>query len=136
MRSLLWAWRRPLRRTATSVGVSIHAYTRAYGGRGIASTRVKDLVDLVLAAHEATLDAGCLREALVTTFEGRATHPLPRRLPAPPAGWRVPYARMCRDIGLDADLGAGHGLAAALIDPVLAGTADGTWGPAVQGWRT
>jgi hypothetical protein len=120
---------------AFAVAEKVHAYTRSYGDRGIASTRVKDLVDLVLVAHEATLDAARLREALDVTFERRATHPLPPRLPAPPADWRVPYGRMCRDIGLDPNLGAGHGLAAALLDPVLAGTAGGTWDPAARSWR-
>ena len=120
---------------AYAVAEKVHADTRAYGGRGIASTRVKDLVDLVLIAGEATLDASRLREALDATFADRATHPLPPRLPAPPTDWRVPYGRMCRDIGLDPDLGVGHSHAAALLDPVFAGTARGTWDPASRSWR-
>ena len=113
-----------------------HACTRAYGARGLASTRVKDLVDLVLVAGEAGLDARRLTEALDATFDHRATHPLPPQLPGPPADWRVPYGRMCRDIGLDPDLDAGHDLAAALVDPVLAGgVAEGTWDPAARSWR-
>jgi hypothetical protein len=119
-----------------AVAEKVHAYTRSYGDQGRASTRVKDLVDLVLVAGAATLDARPLREALDATFEGRATHPLPLRLPGPPADWRVPYGRMCRDIGLDPDLGAGHGLAALLVDPVLAGgLAEGTWDPVTRSWR-
>jgi hypothetical protein len=120
---------------AYAVAEKVHAYTRAYRGRGIASTRVKDLVDRVLIAGEASLDAGRLRGALDATFDGRSTHPLPPRLPVPPADWRVPYGRMCRDIGLDPDLGAGQSLAASLVDPVLAGTAAGTWDPAARSWR-
>ncbi len=112
---------------AFAVAEKVHAYSRSYGERSVASARVKDLVDLVLVAGAATLDARRLREALKITFDGRATHPLPARLPGPPADWRVAYGRMCRDMGLDPDLGAGHGLAASLVDPVLAGVARGSW---------
>jgi len=120
-----------------AVAEKVHAYTRAYGDRTLASTRVKDLVDLVLIAGEAALDARRLRAALDVTFNHRATHPLPARLPRPAADWRVPYGRMCRDIGLDPDLDAGHATAAHLVDPVLAGeVAAGTWDPAARIWRT
>lgn len=119
---------------AFAVAEKVHAYTRAYDGRGITSTRVKDLVDLVLIAGEAALHAGRLREALDVTFAGRSTHPLPPRLPVPPAGWRVPYGRMCRDIGLDPDVGAGVALAAALLDPVPGGRTEGVWEPRARSW--
>lgn len=120
-----------------AVAEKVHAYTRTYGDRRLASTRVKDLVDLVLVAGAATVDAQRLREALDATFDRRATHPLPARLPRPPADWRVPYGRMCRDVGLALDLEAGHGLAASLIDPVLTGEVVAeTWDPDARGWRT
>ena len=100
------------------------------------SFAVKDLVDLALIAGEAALDARRLRAAIDVTFRHRATHPLPARLPRPAADWRVPYGRMCRDIGLDPDLGAGHDLAIRLVDPVLAGeVVAGTWDPAARSWR-
>lgn len=120
-----------------AVAEKVHAYTRSYGGRLLASTRVKDLVDLVLVAGAATMNARRLREALDATFDRRATHPLPPRLPGPPADWRVPYGRMCRDSGLEPDLGAGQELAASLVDPVLAGeVVTGSWDPAARIWRT
>jgi hypothetical protein len=119
-----------------AVAEKVHAYTRSYGDRMVPSTRVKDLVDLVLIASEATLDAQRLRAAIAATFDRRTTHPLPAGLPKPPADWRVPYGRMCRDIGLDPDLGAGHGVAARLLDPVLAGeVAGGTWDPDARSWH-
>ncbi|MEO5965960.1 MAG: nucleotidyl transferase AbiEii/AbiGii toxin family protein [Candidatus Limnocylindrales bacterium] len=119
-----------------AVAEKVHAYTRAYGDRRLGSTRVKDLVDLVLIAGEASLDARRLREALEVTFAHRATHPSPARLPRPPADWHVPYGRMGRDIGLDPDLGAGHDLAASLVDPLLAGAVvAGSWDPATRSWH-
>lgn len=120
-----------------AVAEKVHAYTRAYGDRMLASTRVKDLVDLVLIAGEAAIDGQRLRAALDITFNHRATHPLPARLPRPAADWRVPYGRMCRDIGLDPDPGTGHDLAVRLVGPVLAGeVVSGTWDPAARCWRT
>ena len=44
-------------------------------------------------------------------------HELPASLPRPPADWRVPYGRMARTVGLDADLDAGFDLAARMLDP-------------------
>jgi len=120
-----------------AVAEKVHAYTRTYGDRTVASTRVKDLVDLALIAGETALDAQRLRAALEVTFDRRATHTLPARLPRPPADWRVPFGRMGRDIGLEPDLDAGHDLAASLVDPVVAGdVVAGTWDPATRGWRT
>ena len=119
-----------------AVAEKLHAYTRAYGDRVQASTRVKDLVDMVLIAGEAALGARSLRAALDVTFDRRATHPPPARLPRPPADWHVPYGRMCRDIGLEPDLGAGHDLAASLVDPVLAGdVTSARWDPSTGRWR-
>jgi hypothetical protein len=120
-----------------AVAEKVHAYTRSYGEGSLASTRVKDLADLVLIAGGAALDALLLRSALNATFGRRATHPLPVRLPLPPAGWRVPYGRMSRDIGLEPDLHAGHAVAARLLDPVLTGDVmSGTWDPSAGCWTT
>ena len=119
------------------VAEKVHAYSRAYGDRAVASTRVKDLVDLALIATEAAPDAERLRTALEVTFGRRASHSLPARLPRPPADWRVPYGRMARGIGLDPDLDAGHATAARLLDPVLSGNVmSATRDPPTRSWRT
>jgi hypothetical protein len=119
------------------IAEKVHAYTRGYGDRTHASTRVKDLVDLVLIATEGAPDAALLRAAMNRTFARRASHPLPVVLPDPPPDWRVPYARMARDIGLDADLGAGHAVAARMLDPVLSGeVVSAIWRHGDGGWRS
>jgi hypothetical protein len=126
----------PLLPLEDHVAEKVHAYTRRYGAAGAASTRVKDLVDLVLIATTAPLSAGALHDALEATFAARATHPLPPALPAPPPRWAVPYARLAADLGLDPDAAAGHGLAAGLVDPALAGGASAAarWDPAGRRW--
>lgn len=115
------------------VAEKVHAYTRTYG-KGLTSTRVKDLVDLVLVKSFASLDADRLRESLAETFEKRRQHQLPEALPPPPPDWAPAYRRMASELGLDPDLAAGHSEAAALIDPILAGWARGRWSPDRSAW--
>lgn len=115
----------------------VHAYTRAYGPKGHPSTRVKDLVDIVLVSEYAALGAADLRSVLRVTFETRATHPLPAALPTPPSAWRVPYRSLAASVGIHTDLEVGHTRAAALLDPVLGvGAADAAhWDPGRAEWR-
>ena len=118
------------------IAEKVHAFTRTYGEHSLASTRVKDLVDLALIAAEGEPDATRLRLALEDTFRRRATHGLPAALPRPPADWRVAYGRMAREIGLDPDLGAGHAGASGMLDPVLAGEVQsGAWDAASGRWK-
>lgn len=119
----------------THVAEKLHAYSRVYGMGSVRSTRVKDLVDLALIAAEASPDAGRLRAAIEATFERRASHDRPVRLPRPPADWRVPYQRMARSVGLDGDLETGFGAAGAMVDPILASDVRiGSWDPIARRW--
>jgi len=111
----------------------VHAYTRSYG-TGMASTRVKDLVDIILIGSFATLNADRLAEALHRTFQIRGQQSLPATLPTPPADWTVPYGRLATEVGLTEDLAAGHAEASAFLNPILANSARGTWDPERSGW--
>src|SRR5262249_7163618 len=73
------------------VAEKVHAYTRIYGATGRPSSRVKDLVDLVIVSGHAAFWAMDLHAALQATFHARDTQTLPVALPSPPADWRVPY---------------------------------------------
>jgi hypothetical protein len=90
------------------IAEKVHAYTRAYGESRRASTRVKDLVDLVLISTHSTIEPTRLRAALQRTFAERATHPLPKALPRPPTDWQAPYARLATEVGMDGSLALGH----------------------------
>lgn len=114
------------------VAEKLHAYTRSYGGQP--SSRVKDLVDLVLVKQLMTVDAARLRAALLGTFDGRRQHALPAMLPRPPADWAVPYRKLAGDVGIDPLLDIAHAEAAALLNPVLAGFATGRWNPDDGRW--
>lgn len=118
------------------IAEKLHAYTRGYGQAGVQSTRVKDLVDLVLIATSRSIDARTLRDAIERTFEGRGRHRVPGTLPPPPPDWSVPFSRMAGEVGIDRDLGRGHEVAAKLLNPVLGGSApSGVWDPTAERWR-
>lgn len=70
----------------------VHAYTRIHEDRR--SSRVKDLVDILLIADFSVINGALFREALEETFGGRSTHPLPNRFPDPPTDWSGPFRRL------------------------------------------
>jgi len=117
------------------VAEKVHAYTRGYGDSGAPSTRVKDLIDLVIIATGAALDAATLARALKETFEHRDRHEVPKRLPEPPAEWATPYAGLAREVDLPPDLAEAFRVASAVLDPVLDGSvADGSWDHRQSRW--
>ena len=102
------------------IAEKVHAYTRMYGD-GRRSSRVKDLVDLVLIKQSMTLDSARLRAALVGVFAARGQQALPDVFPKPPREWVVPYRKLAEEVGIEPDLAAGHRAAAQLIDEALRG---------------
>ena len=115
------------------VAEKLHAYTHLYEG-GRASTRVKDLVDLALIAELSPLDAMTLRREIEAVFDRRAAQ-VPRSLPSPPRGWALPFGRLAEEVGISAELAAGHREAAAMLDPVLRGeVTSGDWRPGERAW--
>jgi predicted nucleotidyltransferase component of viral defense system len=116
------------------IAEKVHAYTATYGTQQQQSTRIKDIIDLLLIADLAAPHADRLRDSLEATFHDRARQPLPSAFPAPPPGWTTPYARAAEEVGLSTDLDTAHTDAATLLDPVLAGTATGRWNPAERRW--
>lgn len=117
------------------IAEKLHAYTRTYASGS--SSRVKDLVDLVLIALHRHVDAERLSRALDAIFAVRNTHPLPARIPAPPRDWEGPYRRLATEVRITTDVVAAHQIAAALLDPVLAAeTRESTWAPLEGHWVT
>ncbi len=116
------------------VAEKVHAYTRSYAG-GRVSTRVKDLIDLVMMSSLFGFQAGRLSRALQATFDARSTHTLPASLPPPPSQWRAAYRRMAAEVGLDPDMSVGYERVKVFLDPILAGAPDkALWKPARQRW--
>lgn len=105
------------------IAEKVHAYTRRYG-EDQPSSRVKDLIDIVLMSELASFDYDQLRDAIVLTFGERGTHELPTSLPAPSGDWAQPYRALAAELGLDPDLSSGHRAAAIFLDPILGDASD------------
>lgn len=114
------------------VAEKVHAYTRPHlSGE---SSRVRDLVDILLIARMRALDGALLLKALQATFEARKTHLLPLVLPDPPATWAAPFRKLAGEVGLQGNsLAEGAELARRFLDPVLQRRARTLWEP--HGWR-
>jgi hypothetical protein len=101
-----------------------------------ASTRYRDLADLVVIAHTQRVDAAALWTALASESRRRGVE-LPATFSAPNApGWRAGYARVARDVpGLaERDVDAATTSVKRFLDPVLGKTATGSWRLDRQGW--
>lgn len=116
------------------IAEKVHAYTRVYGEGERASTRPKDLADILLIAAAERIDAGELRRALDRTFTGRRRQRLPAELPPPPESWADKYESLAREVAIEPDLGRAFELAAGFLDPVLAGETSGCWTPSSWSW--
>jgi hypothetical protein len=77
----------------------LHAYTLPR--LGAANTRVRDLIDMVLLIQSGTLDVSLAAESLRSTFDRRATHPIPGALEPPPTDWDSPFERLADECHLD-----------------------------------
>jgi predicted nucleotidyltransferase component of viral defense system len=115
------------------VAEKLHAYTRTYA-RGQSSSRVKDLVDVVVIARTIELDAQRLRQAINAIFSRRAAQPVPDAVPQPPADWARSWGTLAAHVPADDDVAGGYAVAAALLDPILADRETGTWDPAEGAW--
>lgn len=86
---------------AQQAAEKFHAVARRYAGDR-PSSRVKDLVDLVLLAESGLVGAAPLGIRLAHVYGVRDGSPPPRVLPSPPAAWNVTYAALARELDLGA----------------------------------
>ncbi len=116
------------------VAEKLHAYTRTYAA-DTPSSRVKDLVDLVVIAHTTTIDTERLAHAIMDIFDRRATHPVPNAVPPPPNDWEPGWRKLAASVPADDDVHHGHATAASLLDPILNHElTSGTWDPDIGEW--
>ena len=103
---------------------------------GYPSTRVKDLVDLVLLTLTQTIDGGRLEVAITREAASRGL-PLPETFTAPP-DWDASYRKLASPIPDCKDyltVALATSLVNALLEPVLAGKAKGLrWDPKIRAW--
>jgi hypothetical protein len=102
----------------------------------VASTRYRDLADLVVIARRESIEASAALAALRQQADRRGIS-LPNTLRLPRAGgWAAGYARVARDIPdiNEKDLSSATDTVSRFIDPVLQGVARGRWSPDRGSW--
>jgi hypothetical protein len=114
----------------------VQAYTRRYGPLQRPSTRVKDLVDLVIMSTTSEFIAGEIRQAIHYTFTERSTQEIPSEFPEPPEDWPARYERLARGLAITKGSNEAHRIVAAFLDPVLSGATEdrARWEPSSQQW--
>ena len=116
------------------IAEKVHAYTRPYPSGE--STRVKDIVDILLLAEMGEIDSERLLRAIQATFDIRQTHILPTRLPQPPGDWPQPFQRMVDEVELGyGSLDDANEALQQFLNPVLRGEITRTWDPSHWNWR-
>jgi hypothetical protein len=101
------------------------------------STRYRDLVDLVSIVAGASVTAESQRAAVLSEFRRRRLF-LPGTFDVPDRKlWTAGYAAEARRSLLPACRTLDEALACVcrFTDPILTGTASGTWDPELQAWR-
>jgi hypothetical protein len=121
---------------ADKVAAIHETHQRAAGGP-VASTRVKDLVDLMLIATTQSVDAAALHTA-VRSEEARRGLTLPPTVTVPDAPvWASSYRRLASESPGLADyliLSTAVEVVRELLDPILTGRFTGTWNPHRLTW--
>lgn len=118
------------------VADKVVATFQRYGDQQSPSTRFKDLVDLVTIARGASVDSGEQRAALASEA-GRRSVVLPHRFDVPDRSlWTPGYAAEARRSVVDVPVTLDDALDVVrpFLDPVLDGTAHGTWDPVAGRW--
>ncbi|HTJ43250.1 MAG TPA: nucleotidyl transferase AbiEii/AbiGii toxin family protein [Kofleriaceae bacterium] len=116
----------------THIAEKLHAYTLP---RDYLNSRVKDLPDLALLATVRVLEGERVRAAIAQTFDHRATHAVPTRVPQPPPEWAETYAEMASEFDLEwRDLDTVTDAVARFLDPVLAGSHIARWDQRAWSW--
>lgn len=128
----------PVYPLGTHLAETLHAYTLP---RERPNSRLKDLVDIALVAREPALrpspviQAATVLQAVQQTFAARGSHDVPRVLPPSPEAWRARYDRERTSNDLPwPRIDEVHAEAARFLEPVLQGTARGTWNPTTSAW--
>jgi hypothetical protein len=100
---------RPAVDIAQHAAEKLHAYCRVYA-LDRPSSRVKDLVDLVLMIEADLVDHAALGLRLQHVFAVRDSASPPDAVPDAPASWEPPYARMAAELDVAGDVHAAQRL--------------------------
>jgi hypothetical protein len=114
----------------------VAAIHERHGNGATASTRYKDLVDLVAIVTCASVDAASQRVALTSEFRRRELE-LPEHFEVPErASWERGYAREVNRslMQVAKKLDEASAIVGSFVDPLLDETATGSWSPTSRKW--
>ncbi len=116
----------------TQVAEKLHTYTRKYASGE--TSRARDLADILLAASLERFNSEKLRQAIEATFRARASHALPKEMPAPPGRISSSYRQLARDLDLPwPTIVEAAQAAAQFLNPILLDNAHPKWD--LTAWR-
>ena len=103
---------------------------------GSPSTRYRDLVDLMLIADRQVIEAGPLREALLSEYRARGLD-TPSRVDLPSEAWVDGYAAEVGPVEAVPERTAAEAIEKLrrFLLPVLTDNATGQWNPASRSWK-
>lgn len=117
------------------IAEKVHAYTRPHTAN-TPSSRVKDLVDILLMAGLAPISSGRLFLAIQSTFGARNTHPFPKSLPPPPADWNTPFKKLADETGLHwTSLDEAFPACQKFLEPIFQSIHENKWNPQQWIWE-
>lgn len=117
----------------TQVAEKLHTYTRTFASGE--TSRARDLADILLAASLEPFNSAKLRQAVEATFQARASHAVPPKLPDPPERIRTSYKQLARELDLPwPTIEEAAQAAAKFLNPILMGRADPRWDPITWRW--
>lgn len=94
-----------------------HAYTFLRKKRE--SSRVRDLIDMLLLIRLSQLDRALVAEALRKTFDTRHTHSIPAIIPTPPASWANTFAALAGECRLSENIIQAYSILSAFIRSLI-----------------
>lgn len=117
----------------TQVAEKLHTYTRTYASGE--TSRARDLADILLAASLEQFHSAKLKQAIDATFQARASHAVPQKLPDPPERISASYRQLARELDFPWPTIQESGRAAAqFLNPILKGVAPANWNPVAWRW--
>jgi hypothetical protein len=117
----------------TQVAEKLHTYTRSYASGE--TSRARDLADILLAASLEQFNNAKVRRAVEATFQARATHAVPEKMPDPPERISTSYKQLARELDLPwRTIEEGAQAAAQFLNPILKGNARPMWDPIAWTW--
>ncbi len=119
---------------AQQIAEKFHALTRPYAGGD--TSRVKDLIDILLLAGIAPIASTKLRKAIISTFENRNTHPLPDRILKMSTLYAKSYSNLAKQIGLKfTKIDEGNIAVGEFLLPIITSNSRRTWNPKKWQWE-